>query len=372
MRIREAAAVIVFGSAASVALPALSFPARNAHAAADVRLVTTIATTARKVFGTKELIDFTVTVRALGGSARGVAVDAGIGPDGVWVAAPDNCVVHGRGERLRCELGDVSGQAELDLVARVRHPLGASAPPTLVTVTTTSSAATGSISASPSVPVTTSPTDVPRSRRPKAPAAAPRPSASPPRPAPRRPAAHRPPAPRPSRRADPNWEARRPPAAPPPVPEVPAPAAPPAVPPGGVPPGPPAPGAEPTTLGAPPSPSPPSVAPDASPDLSLVLPNVDGGSPPAAELQASKDPTAIDPAQLSIVRADPVAGSRRAWVTVLGITIVFEVAVLWLAACLSLWRRRTTLAQAASTGLTAWVRASGRRARHVSAHLRRS
>jgi hypothetical protein len=56
------------------------------------------------------------------------------------------------------------------------------------------------------------------------------------------------------------------------------------------------------------------------------------------------------------VRADPVAGSRRAWVMVLGITIVFETAVLWLAACLSLWRRRATLTRAASSGLPGWLR----------------
>jgi hypothetical protein len=64
----------------------------------------------------------------------------------------------------------------------------------------------------------------------------------------------------------------------------------------------------------------------------------------------------IDPPQLSIVRAEPVAGSRRAWVTVLAITIVFETAVLWLAACLTLWRRRATPTHAPSGGLTAWLR----------------
>jgi hypothetical protein len=97
--------------------------------------------------------------------------------------------------------------------------------------------------------------------------------------------------------------------------------------------------------------------PSAPSDLSLVLPELAGGpSPPAAESQAGKDPSSIDPPQLSLVRADPVAGSRRAWVTVLGITIVFETAVLWLAACLSLWRRRATLTHAASSGLSAWLR----------------
>ncbi len=99
-----------------------------------------------------------------------------------------------------------------------------------------------------------------------------------------------------------------------------------------------------------------------------MLPGLDGTPPPGAELQASRDPSAIDPPQLSIVRADPVAGSRRAWATVLGITIVFEVAVLWIAASLSLWRRRATLTQAASNGLTAWIR-SVRRA--LWAHLAR-
>jgi hypothetical protein len=91
-------------------------------------------------------------------------------------------------------------------------------------------------------------------------------------------------------------------------------------------------------------------------DLSLVLPDLAGTSSPGAESQSGKDPSSIDPPQMSIVRTDPVAGSRRAWVTVLGITIVFETAVLWLAACLSLWRRRTTLAQAASSGLSRWPR----------------
>jgi hypothetical protein len=47
-----------------------------------------------------------------------------------------------------------------------------------------------------------------------------------------------------------------------------------------------------------------------------------------------------------MIRAEPVAGTRRAWVTVLAVTIVFEVAVLWLAACLSLWRNRRALARA--------------------------
>jgi hypothetical protein len=101
----------------------------------------------------------------------------------------------------------------------------------------------------------------------------------------------------------------------------------------------------------------PAQTPDpASSDLSLVLPGLDGTSPPGTELQSSRDPSAVDPPQVSTVRADPVAGSRRAWVTVLGITIVFETAVLWVAACLSLWRRRVALTQAASSGLTSGVR----------------
>jgi hypothetical protein len=91
-----------------------------------------------------------------------------------------------------------------------------------------------------------------------------------------------------------------------------------------------------------------------SSDLSLVLPNVGAGprQRPTAP-RPSAIPSTLDPPQMSIVRADPVAGSRRAWVTVLGITIVFETAVLWIAACLSLWRRRMTgtrVAASAGTG----------------------
>jgi hypothetical protein len=113
-------------------------------------------------------------------------------------------------------------------------------------------------------------------------------------------------------------------------------------------------------------------APSASspPDLSLVLPDLAGPSPGAAS-PGGQDPATIDPPQMSIVRADPVAGSKRAWVTVLGITIVFEAAVLWLAACLSLWRRRASLTRAASGGLTGWPRSLRRALRAPLAWLPR-
>jgi hypothetical protein len=358
--VRIGAAAAVAGCAAGVALPVLfAFPARSAPA--DVRLVTSIATTARTAVGAAELIDFTVTVRSIGGSAHGVGVDAGIEPAATWVAVPSICRTRHLGARLRCELGDVSGRTALDLAARVPVSPGRTAPPVLVTVTTTASGTTSS--------ATTEAAIAAPAAAPSAPSARPRrPSTSAARPAVPRPAAshsaraHPAATGRPGRRGA-TWQPRRPPAAPeptaapavPPAPvPPPAPAVPPAAPMPSLPPAPPAASgdaAAPDAARPAPSPSDPS-------DLSLVLPELAGGTspPPAAELQAGKDPSSIDPPQLSIVRADPVAGSRRAWVTVLAITIVFETAVLWLAACLALWRRRATLTHAASSGLSAWLR----------------
>jgi hypothetical protein len=80
----------------------------------------------------------------------------------------------------------------------------------------------------------------------------------------------------------------------------------------------------------------------------------------------------MDPPQMSIVQADPVPGSRRAWVTVLGITIVFETAVLWIAACLGLWRRRMTITQPTSYGPAGRMRSLRRRLRDRIARLPRA
>jgi hypothetical protein len=399
VRIGEAAvAAIVFGCTAGVALPAFfAFPARSAPA--DVRLVTSIATTARKARGAMELIEFTVTVRSIGGSSHGVGVDAGIEPAAMWVAAPIGCRSREHDERLRCELGDVSGRTDLDLAARVPAATGASALPVLMTVTTTSSATTESTITSPSVPATAqpegaespaaessasasiAPSAVPfaaPSTRPRPSASASPPAASPPaasRPVAPRPAGSRPATDHPAAAGRPGRQHGRPPGPsrlpgrlhaaapePPAVPSVPSvlvpsvappvPAVPPPAPMPSLPPVPPAASGEAPVPGANP-PAPSSANPS---DLSLVLPDLADTSSPGAESQSGKDPSSIDPPQMSIVRTDPVAGSRRAWVTVLGITIVFETAVLWLAACLSLWRRRTTLAQAASSGLSRWPR----------------
>ncbi|HZB30881.1 MAG TPA: hypothetical protein VE465_12025 [Streptosporangiaceae bacterium] len=338
---RIGAAVTVVGCAAGVALPALF--ARPAWSAPkDLRLVTTIVTTARTVVGDAEFIDFTVTVRAIGGSARGVGVTAAIEPAATWVAVPSICRTGRNGGRLRCALGDVSGRTDLDLAARVPRPPGPTAPPVLVTVTTTSSATAETTVAAPSA--TSS------ARSPRSPVSAARPPGS------RRGAshsagAHQPKAAgrpgRPGHRGDAPLRPGRPPA----VPEPPVALEPPAVPPpvaplpSVAPPPPPASGDAAAPGAAWPSPS----------DPALVLPEA-GTSPPAAGPQAGQDPSMIDPPQLSIVRAEPVAGSRRAWVTVLAITIVFETAVLWLAACLTLWRRRATPTHAPSGGLTAWLR----------------
>jgi hypothetical protein len=396
----------VAGCLAGVAIPAIpgffAVPARSAPA--DVRLVTSIATTARKARGAEELIDFTVTVRSIGGGAQGVGVDAGIEPAGTWVAPPGGCRTRDHGARLRCELGDVSGRKDLDLAARLPASTGPSAPPVLVTVTTTSSAmaesttepqaagssASASASMAPSAVPFTAPSKVPRSS-----ASAPCPAAPPsvvPRPVAPRPAGSRPatahqtgPSRRP-RRPHPVPRAAVPRPAVPSIPAIPVPAAPPTAPGPSVPgpsvPGPSVPGPSVPGPSAPalaPMPSlpgePPAASGDAAgpgavrpapssspPDLSLVLPDLAGPAPSGAASPSGEDPASIDPPQMSIVRADPVAGSRRAWVTVLAITIVFETAVLWLAACLSLWRRRAALTRAASSGLTGWWPRSVRRA----------
>lgn len=43
-------------------------------------------------------------------------------------------------------------------------------------------------------------------------------------------------------------------------------------------------------------------------------------------------------------------GDGADWATVLGIALVAEIGLVWLAACLALWRRRVALARNANTG----------------------
>jgi hypothetical protein len=406
VRIGEAAAAIVFGCVTGAVLPA--FPVRSVHAD-DVRLIASVVPTGRQATGAGELIGYTVTVRALGGTAHGVSVEAMAGLAATWIVAPAGCRVNGDGGRLRCDLGDLSGRVDLDLVA---HVPAATEPS--VTVTTASGTPTETITSSATAtppagprPESPSPTTFPRpSMTPSVvPLTAPRPAAStllpstllpsaprpsaprlaPPRSAPPRSTAV-PASPRLGRRAVPGRAGGRRPAASVPRMEPPRHAAPAPMAPNA-----PADPDAPSGLDAPAAPServpepilppsPPTAAgsdagrtpdPETS-DLSLWLPTLEATSPPGATLQSSKDANAVDPPQFSIVRADPVAGSRRAWVTVLGVTIVFETAVLWVAACLSLWRRRLALTRAASHGLATWPRSLRRRLRRGFAWLPRA
>ena len=49
---------------------------------------------------------------------------------------------------------------------------------------------------------------------------------------------------------------------------------------------------------------------------------------------------------MSLVTASDVPGGHAAWAKVLGIVVVAEAAVLWLATSLGIWRRRTAAVQA--------------------------
>ncbi|HEX6469442.1 MAG TPA: hypothetical protein VF069_10125 [Streptosporangiaceae bacterium] len=389
----EIVAAVMFGCGV---LPAA--PVRPAAAAADVRLVTSIAITARRLPGGDELVGYAVTVRAVGGVAHGTSVEASIGPPAVWIAASGGCRVDGRGARVRCAPGDVPDRTRLWFTARIPAPAATDAAPpapaAIVVVTGGSNVPVGSVTTPPGTPpgggvpprlptpspVRTPSPDAPSWSTASPPAAWPSgapvppapegpspdavpPAGWPPRSAPRSepfpPASI--PASRPGHRAgtgrqggqtapwSPAAPAPEPPSDPvasggPPADPGPGPALsqpPPAAPPWAQPPAPDLPPAA-------PDPRPPDVRPpDVGPrDLSLQLPSV--GPPPSRQgpvPQVSADPNTVDPPQMSIVQADPVAGSRRAWVTVLGVTIVFEAAILWLAACFSLWRRRMAPAE---------------------------
>jgi len=92
------------------------------------------------------------------------------------------------------------------------------------------------------------------------------------------------------------------------------------------------------------------------PELPSSSPVVVSPSPSVSALPSalpSADPVqggtaAGDTSQLSLVTASDVPGSHAAWVKVLGIVVVAEVAVLWLATSLGLWRRRMAAAAAAA------------------------
>jgi hypothetical protein len=66
-----------------------------------------------------------------------------------------------------------------------------------------------------------------------------------------------------------------------------------------------------------------------------------------------------------LVTAADVPGGHSAWVRVLGVLLVAEAFVLWLAAGLGLWRRRAAL----SAGRV--IAGSGRLAGRIAASLRR-
>jgi hypothetical protein len=67
----------------------------------------------------------------------------------------------------------------------------------------------------------------------------------------------------------------------------------------------------------------------------------------------STSPSGPDTSQLSMITSAEVPGSRASWVRVLGVVVVAEVAVLWLATTLGLWRRRSAVAAAVRAGLSA-------------------
>ncbi len=98
---------------------------------------------------------------------------------------------------------------------------------------------------------------------------------------------------------------------------------------------------------------------------SPLLPSV--ASPAASPTPAASEPP--DTSQLSLVTASDVPGGHAAWVKVLGIVVVAEVAVLWLATSLGLWRRRMAAAANRPAGHRGMRRVAGRLAASLR-HLR--
>jgi hypothetical protein len=77
---------------------------------------------------------------------------------------------------------------------------------------------------------------------------------------------------------------------------------------------------------------PPALPPAATPSLAPTLPPV----PAAGPVQ----PQVMDGSKLTMFEPAGTGGGGTPWVVVLAIALVAEVALLWVASCLGLWRRR--------------------------------
>ncbi|WP_153533615.1 hypothetical protein [Actinomadura macrotermitis] len=362
-------------------------PRGDLHRAA-VRLAATIAYAGRRTGGGDEVVTYDVGVRPAGGVARSARLLLMAARPLTWDFAPADCAAQNDDMPLHCDLGDLRGTRRLRVSLRVpgdrrisdtagisdtgrarKVARGRQAP--CVTIVAKADNVPQESVAGATLPVVGPPPGRPPAEQPaaekpkgppggkaKSPAAQPKtaagdpavPETLPKAPAmpPKAPVAMpkssaaepgTPPARPPSAKADapavrPRQEAgkhtAKAPAAPP-VASTPRPV--PVPPPAGT--APPLPEPPPLPTSAPPLP--PMDAPSTSPGGAAVRPPLTA-LPPAPPAARGDQMTLISPSGTD-------AGGGTDWAVVLSITIAAEVALLWFAACLGLWRRRMALAR---------------------------
>lgn len=356
------------------AAPQNAIPPANPASPAGVRLATKIAVLDRSTDGANTITRYSVTVGADGGTAHDTELEVTTERPAEWHSYVGACkLLEPSGLRLLCDLGEVTAPASVQMT--MAAPGDAVQDPSVVAVAGASNAqsqefATGATPLVPGRPQKALPAPVPElppvqthravqrgTRTRQAPRAVARPAptrAVPPVQAvrPQRPAGR----PEPQLPVQPQR---------PQLPVQPQPF-------------PPAPQLHPfqplaqqpqQQLGSP-MPFAPAAPNTGAGLLPQLTPN--GGAPLLAP--SSLPPT--DPAKLSAANSDTsplsmttsaaVPGDRASWVKVLGIIVVAEVAVLWLATSLGLWRRRSEAAALLRASLKAASRkATGFKARRL-------
>jgi hypothetical protein len=292
----------------------------RAAAEPRIRLTTAIAPVLQSAVGGIRFAAYTITVRSAGGTARGTRLAVTTRLPAQWSVFPANCrSAQLRSAHMACALGDVTRAAKVTMTLQV--PVRARIPGGLriQAVTTAANVVTPS-TASAAVPL-----------RPLAiSASAPHP------PTPSVPVAQA------SRSA--HAGAFRPPQRP----LVPPPLASPLVPPRT--------SRQPTGPSTPAAPGPwlPTMNPKAASAVPvrsapLILPPGDSGRVAPQVPAGSRDVDGTPP--MSLTTAPEVPEGQEPWARALAVVVVAEAAVLWLAASLSLWRRRLLLGRAAGNGV---------------------